>query len=119
MRCPTSPISTAATSRRSDRTTRAPSPPPISTGARSRSTAAPTRSSTTSSPRRSWGSEAMDFDLTEEQRLLQESVGKLIADEYGFEKRKAYAREADGYSEARWAHFAELGLLGLPFAESL
>jgi pimeloyl-CoA dehydrogenase small subunit len=61
----------------------------------------------------------MDFDLTEEQRLLQESVGKLIADEYDFEKRKAYAKEPAGYSEARWAQYAELGLLGLPFAESL
>ncbi len=61
----------------------------------------------------------MDFDLTEEQRLLQESVGKLIADAYGFEQRKAYAKEPAGYSAARWAQFAEMGLLGLPFAESL
>src|SRR5512135_3779347 len=61
----------------------------------------------------------MDFDLTEEQRLLQESVGKLIADEYDFEKRKAYAKEPAGYSEARWAEYAELGLLGLPFPEQL
>ncbi len=61
----------------------------------------------------------MDFDLTEEQRLLQESVGKLMADEYDFEKRKAYAREPAGYSESRWAQFAEMGLLGLPFPEGL
>jgi pimeloyl-CoA dehydrogenase small subunit len=61
----------------------------------------------------------MDFDLTEEQRLLQESVGKLIADEYDFEKRKAYSKETAGYSAARWAQFAELGLLGLPFPERL
>ncbi len=61
----------------------------------------------------------MDFDLTEEQRLLQESVGKLIADHYDFEKRKAYAREPAGYSSERWAQFAEMGLLGLPFAEHL
>ena len=61
----------------------------------------------------------MDFDLTEEQRLLQESVGKLIADEYDFEKRKAYAKEPVGYSSERWAHYAELGLLGLPFPEHL
>jgi pimeloyl-CoA dehydrogenase small subunit len=61
----------------------------------------------------------MDFDLTEEQRLLQESVGKLIADAYDFEKRKAYAKEPMGYSAERWAHYAELGLLGLPFPERL
>jgi len=61
----------------------------------------------------------MDFDLTEEQRLLQESVGKLIADEYDFEKRKAYSKEHAGYSAERWAHYAELGLLGVPFPERL
>ena len=30
----------------------------------------------------------MDFDLSEEQRLLQESLGRLIADRYTFERRK-------------------------------
>jgi len=61
----------------------------------------------------------MDFDLTEEQRLLQASVGKLIADHYDFEQRKACAREPAGYSGERWAQFAEMGLLGLPFVEHL
>jgi pimeloyl-CoA dehydrogenase small subunit len=61
----------------------------------------------------------MDFDLTEEQRLLQESVGKLIADEYDFEKRKAYSKEPAAYSAERWMQYAELGLLGLPFPERL
>jgi pimeloyl-CoA dehydrogenase small subunit len=61
----------------------------------------------------------MDFDLSDEQRLLKDSVTSLIEKEYAFEQRKTYAREALGYSEARWAQFAELGLLGLPFAEEL
>jgi len=61
----------------------------------------------------------VDFDLNEEQRLLQESVGKLIADEYDFERRKTYSKEPSGYSAERWAQFAELGLLGLPFPEQL
>ena len=59
----------------------------------------------------------MDFDLSDEQRLLKDSVTSLIEKEYGFERRKEYAKEPHGYSEARWAQFAELGLLGLPFAE--
>src|SRR5689334_3608591 len=118
-RCRSSPTSTAATSRRSGRSMRAHWRQPISTGARSRSTAAPTRSSGTSSPKRSWDFSAVDVDLTEEQRLLQESVGKLIADHYDFEKRKAYAREPAGYSDQRWGQFAEMGLLGLPFPERL
>jgi alkylation response protein AidB-like acyl-CoA dehydrogenase len=60
----------------------------------------------------------MDFDLTDDQRLLKESVDRLIADRYGFEQRKAYGAEPDGWSAAVWRQFAELGLLGLPFAES-
>jgi pimeloyl-CoA dehydrogenase small subunit len=59
----------------------------------------------------------MDFDLSEEQRLLKDSVTRMIEDEYDFEKRKAYGREPEGYSRVRWRQFAELGLLGLPFEE--
>jgi len=59
----------------------------------------------------------MDFDFTEEQRLLRESVDRLLADRYTFDKRKAYLAEPDGWSRALWAQYAELGLLGLPFAE--
>ncbi len=59
----------------------------------------------------------MDFDLSEEQRLLQESLGRLFADRYDFEQRKVYGQAALGWSRELWAHFAELGLLGLPFAE--
>ena len=59
----------------------------------------------------------MDFDLTDEQRLLSDSVGRLMADTYSFEKRRALIREPEGYSTALWSRYAELGLLGLPFAE--
>lgn len=61
----------------------------------------------------------MDFDLDEGQRLLRQSVDRLIAEEYDFEQRKRYAEEPPGYSLARWAQYAELGLLGLPFPEAL
>jgi pimeloyl-CoA dehydrogenase small subunit len=59
----------------------------------------------------------VDFDLSEEQRLLQESLGRLFADRYAFDQRKAYGQAADGWSRELWAHYAGLGLLGLPFAE--
>src|SRR6185437_3474722 len=61
----------------------------------------------------------MDFDLDEGQRLLRDSVDRLIAEEYDFEQRKRYAEEPSGFSLARWAQYAELGLLGLPFPETL
>ena len=59
----------------------------------------------------------MDFDLTDEQRLLRDSVERLLADRYTFEKRRAYLAEPDGWSRELWSQYAELGLLGLPFAE--
>src|SRR3954470_1972111 len=60
----------------------------------------------------------MDFSLNEEQRLLQESVRKLVAGDYTFEKRRAYQKQPDGFARDNWRKFAELGLLGLPFAEA-
>ena len=59
----------------------------------------------------------MDFDLTDEQRLLRESVDRLILDRYGYEARRGYRAEPGGWSRTVWAQFAELGLLGLPFSE--
>jgi pimeloyl-CoA dehydrogenase small subunit len=59
----------------------------------------------------------MDFDFSDEQRLLKESVERLVADQYGFDQRKQMAKEPDGWSRAMWARFAEQGLLGLPFTE--
>jgi pimeloyl-CoA dehydrogenase small subunit len=59
----------------------------------------------------------MDFDLTEEQRLLRDSVDRLLTDHYGFAQRRGYLAEPEGWSKALWSRYAELGLLALPFAE--
>src|SRR6202789_546523 len=59
----------------------------------------------------------MDFDLSEEQRLLKESVDGLLGSSYDFEQRKKYMAEKGGWSKSLWGKLAEQGLLGLPFAE--
>ena len=59
----------------------------------------------------------MDFDLSEEQRLLKDSVDGLLKSSYEFEQRKKYAGEKGGWSKSVWEKFAEQGLLGLPFTE--
>ncbi|WP_157016984.1 acyl-CoA dehydrogenase family protein [Mesorhizobium xinjiangense] len=59
----------------------------------------------------------MDFDLTEEQSILKDSLDRLLADKYGFEDRNRYAKAAEGWSGEMWQHFAEMGLMALPFAE--
>jgi pimeloyl-CoA dehydrogenase small subunit len=59
----------------------------------------------------------MDFDLSEEQRLLKESVDGLLGSSYDFESRKKYGAEKGGWSKSVWNKLAEQGLLGLPFSE--
>jgi pimeloyl-CoA dehydrogenase small subunit len=60
----------------------------------------------------------MDFDLSDEQRQLKDSVERLLADAYGdLNLRKGYMKEPKGYSAALWQQYADLGLLAAPFAE--
>ena len=59
----------------------------------------------------------MDFSLTEEQTMLQDSVAKFIDNDYDFEKRQAIAESDKGYSEELWQMFAELGWTSVPFSE--
>ena len=60
----------------------------------------------------------MDFDLTEDQSLLVDSVRRMLAGQYGFEQRKTHMKSIEGWSTAMWSAYAEQGLLGLPFAEA-
>jgi len=59
----------------------------------------------------------MDFDLSEEQTMLKDSVERLLKDQYGFEARSKHGTGEAGYSDKMWNQYAELGLLALPFAE--
>ena len=60
----------------------------------------------------------MDFDLSDEQRQLKDSVERLLADAYGdLNLRTGYTKEPKGYSAALWQQYADLGLLAAPFAE--
>lgn len=60
----------------------------------------------------------MNFDLSEEQQLLKDSVAGLIARHYDFEARARVVASATGWSRDLWRQFAEQGLTGLPFAEA-
>ena len=59
----------------------------------------------------------MDFQYTEEQQLLADSVERLVEKTYDFESRQKIVRSDAGYSPELWSNLAELGLLSLPFAE--
>ena len=60
----------------------------------------------------------MNFDLTEEQQLVVDSVRRFVADRYDLEKRNGYMKGKRGFSDANWQAMAELGWLGLAFGEA-
>ncbi len=60
----------------------------------------------------------MDFNFTQEQQLLQDTVQRFIQKDYGFEARKKIIKTALGWSRETWQQFAELGLLAIPFSEA-
>jgi alkylation response protein AidB-like acyl-CoA dehydrogenase len=55
----------------------------------------------------------MNFDYSEEQQLLADSVRRFLQDKYGFETRKKIIA-GQGWSDEVWAKLAEMGLTGLP-----
>lgn len=59
----------------------------------------------------------MNFDFSEEQVMLRDSVARYIQDEYNFETRQRIAHSPEGMSRENWRTFAELGWLSIPFAE--
>ncbi len=59
----------------------------------------------------------MEFNYSEEQLALQDTLQRFISRDYDFDKRRAFSASAAGFSAAAWSQYAELGLLSLPFAE--
>ena len=59
----------------------------------------------------------MDFNFTEEQTLLENMVTSVVRDNYPWEAREAIVKTEEGWKPENWSQFAELGLLGVPFAE--
>jgi alkylation response protein AidB-like acyl-CoA dehydrogenase len=59
----------------------------------------------------------MNFEFSEEQVMLRDSVARFIQDEYDFDTRRKIVDSEAGMSRATWQTFAELGWLSIPFAE--
>jgi alkylation response protein AidB-like acyl-CoA dehydrogenase len=59
----------------------------------------------------------MEFNYSEEQLALQDTLRRFISRDYAFDKRRAFSASALGYSAEAWSQYAELGLLALPFPE--
>jgi pimeloyl-CoA dehydrogenase small subunit len=62
----------------------------------------------------------MDFNFTDEQQMLRDTVASYLADHYDFDKRRAVVTKEPGWRPEVWKAFAEeLGILGAPFPEDL
>lgn len=60
----------------------------------------------------------MDFNFTEEQSMLRDTVASYLQDNYDFEARRKITASEGGWSKDVWSAFAnELGILGAPFSE--
>jgi len=61
----------------------------------------------------------MDFTYDDEQDALRDAVRGLVRKAYAdYEQRRQTVAEDPGFSEKVWTQMAEMGLLGLPFAEA-
>jgi len=60
----------------------------------------------------------MDFDYSEEQRQLADSVRKYVQKDYDFESRLKVVHSPEGWSRDAWRTFADMGVLGLPLPEA-
>lgn len=57
----------------------------------------------------------MDFKLTQEQHMLQDTAARLVRDTYSFEQREEHRQSPRGFSYAFWQQLGELGLTSVPF----
>ncbi|WP_025897907.1 acyl-CoA dehydrogenase family protein [Sneathiella glossodoripedis] len=61
----------------------------------------------------------MDFELSEEQVLLKDSVDRFVQNNYGPEDRLKLSQTELGFSREHWKQMAELGWLGMAFSEEV
>ena len=62
----------------------------------------------------------MDFNFTEEQSMVRDTVASFLQDKYDFETRRKIVASESGWRADYWQAFAEeLGILGASFSEEL
>lgn len=60
----------------------------------------------------------MNFEHTEDRRMLADSLNRFIAEQYAFDARDRIAKSAHGFSKEIFQQFAELGVIGALFGEA-
>ncbi|CAH2891643.1 MAG: Acyl-CoA dehydrogenase family protein [uncultured Paraburkholderia sp.] len=54
----------------------------------------------------------MNFQHTEDRRMLADTLNRFVSEQYGFATRDRIARSPEGFSSELWNRFAELGIIG-------
>jgi alkylation response protein AidB-like acyl-CoA dehydrogenase len=58
----------------------------------------------------------MDFNYSEEQQMLADSLRRFVESDYTFDKRRGIARAGASFDRGIWATLADMGVLGLTIA---
>lgn len=61
----------------------------------------------------------MDFRISDEQRMLDDSAAKFLAGQFTFDTYRKQLEAGIAFDEKRWQAMAELGWLALPFPEAV
>jgi alkylation response protein AidB-like acyl-CoA dehydrogenase len=60
----------------------------------------------------------MNFEVAEDRRMLADTLGRFVKQQYGFATRDRIAKSAQGCSPELWRRFADLGAIGALFTEA-
>ena len=60
----------------------------------------------------------MDFNFTEEQGMVRDSLARMVREQYDFDTRRSVVESESGWRPEVWSQLAELGLFGMPFSEA-
>ena len=60
----------------------------------------------------------MNFEHTEDRRMLADSLNRFISEQYAFDARDRIAKSEHGFSKEIFQQFAELGVIGALFSEA-
>lgn len=61
----------------------------------------------------------MNFDYTEEQKMLVQSLERTLAKSYDFETYRAQLATKSSHDPSLWSSLAELGIMAMPLPESV
>jgi alkylation response protein AidB-like acyl-CoA dehydrogenase len=60
----------------------------------------------------------MNFELTEDRRMLADTLNRFVREKYPFPTRDKIAKSPEGFSREIWRELAELGVIGALFSEA-